>query len=162
VELAPVAALTLLVAVAGPVGIVLGWWLGRRGERERVMREERRNAYVAYVRAAIRFRNASDAERIAIREERWAALAEIVLVAPPDVVRAASLHVASGDRLLEAGLSEQDRQAILIEIWERNKAFTQLARADLQVGEADPFEGMEPVVGEHIVFRPSAGADQDQ
>ena len=34
-EFAPVAFLTLLVAIAGPVGITLGWWLGKRSERER-------------------------------------------------------------------------------------------------------------------------------
>jgi hypothetical protein len=89
-EFAPVAFASLLVAIAGPLGISLGWWLGRRGERERQGREEQKSAYVAFVRAAITFRNATDDERSEIRADRWAALAEIVLVAPPEVVEAAS------------------------------------------------------------------------
>jgi hypothetical protein len=35
VEIGRVALLAVLVAVAGPVGVTLGWWLGRRGQRER-------------------------------------------------------------------------------------------------------------------------------
>lgn len=154
-ELTPVAFTTLLVAIAGPVGITLGWWLGRRGERERTLREERKAAYVAFVHAAIRFRNAADdVVRREIREERWAALAEIVLVAPPAIVEAASYHVATGERLLEPGATQADRIATFRDLWDRNKAFTRLAREDLRVGAADPFEAMEPVVGERIDFRP--------
>jgi hypothetical protein len=155
-ELAPVAILTVLVAVAGPVGIVLGWWLGRRGERERQLRDERKSAYVAFVHAAIRFRNASDQERTQIREERWSALAEIVLVAPPEIVEAAGYHVAAGERLLEPALTSDERTAAFLALWERNRVFTRLARSDLQVGAADPFAGMEPIVGERIDFRPPA------
>ena len=152
VEIAPVAFATLLVAIAGPIGITLGWWLGRRGERERELREERKAAYVQYVHAAIRFRNATDDVRTTIRDERWAAIAEIVLVAPPAVVEAASYHVVAGDRLLEPGLGAEARLAIYREIWERNRAFTRLARADLRVGEVDPFAGMQAIVGERIDF----------
>jgi membrane protein YqaA with SNARE-associated domain len=47
-ELAPVAFLTILVAIAGSVGITLGWWLGKGSERERTAREERKSAYVAF------------------------------------------------------------------------------------------------------------------
>jgi hypothetical protein len=98
-EMAPVALLTLLVAVAGPVGVTLGWWLGRRGERERQGREERKSAYVAFVHAAIRYRQADDdEERRGVRDERWSALAEIVLIAPPPIVRAAAYMVTTGDR----------------------------------------------------------------
>ncbi len=148
---------TLLVAIAGPVGITLGWWLGRRGERERQQREERKSAYVDFVHAAIRYRNATDDERREIREERWAALAEIVLVAPPKVVEAASYQVSTGDHLLEPGLTADDRRAVYLEIWERNRTFTRLARTDLKVGAADPWAGMEPVVGDRIDFvRPSS------
>ena len=94
-EMAPIALLTLLVAIAGPIGVSLGWWLGRRGERERQGREERRSAYVAFVHASIRYRNAdSDEDRRELRDERWAALAEIVLVAPPSVVQAAAIQVS--------------------------------------------------------------------
>ena len=156
-ELMPVAFASVLVAVAGPLGITLGWWLGRRGERERQLREERKAAYVDFVRAAIRFRNAeSDEQRRVIREERWAALAEIVLVAPPPIVEAASYLVAAGERLLEPGLSPDDRIATFQALWERNRTFTRVARTDLRVGAADPFEAMEPVVGERIEFRPRA------
>ena len=156
VELVPVAMASVLVAIAGPLGITLGWWLGRRGERERQQREERKGAYVDFVRASIRFRNATDDERREIREERWAALSEIVLVAPPEVVQAASVHITTGDRLLEPGLSRDDRQAVLLDLWERNRAFTRLARQDLRVGAADPWEDLEPIVGERIAFRPRA------
>jgi hypothetical protein len=156
VELAPLAVVTILVALAGPLGIVLGWWLGRRGERERQQREERKSAYVAFVHALIRYRNANDEERRQIREERWAALAELVIVAPPDIVQAASYQVATGERLLDAALTGDDRQAVYVEMWERNRQFTRLARTDLRVGAADPWAGMAPVVGERIDFRPPA------
>jgi hypothetical protein len=151
-ELVPVAVTSVLVAVAGPLGITLGWWLGRRGERERQQRDERKSAYVDFVHAAIRYRNATDAERHDIHQERWVALAEIVLVAPPGVVRAASYHVTTGDRLLTPDLSAEDRQSILRELWEGNRAFTRLARIDLRVGAADPWDELQPVVGERISF----------
>ena len=157
-EIGPVAFATLLVAIAGPVGITLGWWLGRRGERERQLREERRGAYVAFVHAVIRFRNASDDERRAIREERWQAFAEIVLVAPPAVVEAASAQVAIGERLLDRALVPADRAAVYRDLWERNRTFTRLAREDLGVGAADPFEGVQPVIGERIDFDPQPPA----
>jgi hypothetical protein len=158
VEIAPVAVASVLVALAGPLGITLGWWLGRRGERARQLREERKSAYLAFVRAAIRFRNASDEERPGIREDRWGALAEIVLVAPPPIVEAASYQVAAGERLLRPGLDQGARVAIYRELWDRNRTFTRLARVDLQVGAADPFEGLEPVLGEHIDFSTPVGS----
>ncbi len=152
-EMAPVALLTLLVAIAGPVGVSLGWWLGRRGERERQGREERRSAYVAFVHALIRYRNADgeDARR-AMRDERWAAMAEIVLVAPPPVVQAATIQVSTGDRLLDAALGPEQRLATFQEMWQNNIEFTRLARTDLGIDAADPFEGLSPVVGERITF----------
>src|SRR3954447_26315446 len=156
-EILPVAFASFLVAIAGPLGITLGWWLGRRGERERQLREERKSAYVDFVHAAIRFRNAPDEQRPEIRQERWAALAEIVLVAPPPVVEAASYLVATGERLLEPDLSTDDRAAVYQGMWDRNRAFTRLAREDLRVGAADPFAGMQPVIGDRIDFRPPAG-----
>jgi hypothetical protein len=156
VELAPLAAVTILVALAGPLGIVLGWWLGRRGERERQQRDERKSAYVAFVHALIRYRNASDEERRLIREERWAALSEIVIVAPPEIVQAVSYQVATGDRLLDPALTGDDRHAIYLEMWEQNREFTRLARTDLGVGVADAWEGIAPVVGERVDFRPPA------
>jgi hypothetical protein len=150
---------TLLVAIAGPVaGVTLGWWLGRRTERERQAREERKSAYVAFVHAAIRYRNADDdEERRTLHDERWAALAEIVLVAPPPIVQAAAYMVSTGDRLLNKALEPDERSATFREMWENNVQFTRLARSDLRVGAADPFEGLEPSVGETIVFerRPS-------
>jgi len=102
------------------------------------------SAHVAFVHALIRYRNATDEERRRIREERWAALAEIVLVAPPDVVAAASYQVATGERLLDPGLAPDARQAVCMEMWERNRAFTRLARTDLRVGAADPWEAVAP------------------
>jgi len=155
VEFTPVAFATFVVALAGPLGITLGWWLGRRGERERQLREERKAAYVAFVHAAIRFRNASDEERGAIREERWAALAEIVLVAPPAIVEAASVHVATGERLLNPTITPDDRVATYRLLWERNRSFTRLARTDLRVGAADPFERVRPIHGDRIDFETS-------
>src|SRR4026207_876308 len=120
-ELVPVAFASLLVAIAGPLGISLGWWLGRRGERERKGRGERKSASVAFARAAITFRNATVEVRHEIRGDRSAALAEIVLVAPPDVVEAASYHISTGDRLLEPGLSAEARQAVLVALGQRNR-----------------------------------------
>jgi len=152
VELAPVAIASVLVALAGPLGITLGWWLGRRGERERQQREERRSAYVAFVHAAIRFRNATDEERRRIRDERWEAFAEIVLIAPPEVVAAAAHQVATGERLLSGDLSPDERAATYRAFWERNRAFTRLARTDLRVGAADPFEQLQPILGDRIDF----------
>jgi hypothetical protein len=154
VELAPVAITTLLVALAGPLGITLGWWLGRRGERERLQREERKAAYVAFVHAAIRFRFSTDERRREIRDERWAALSEIVLVAPPSVVEAASYQVSWGERILDPGLTPADRQAVYEGMWERNVAFSRVARTDLRVGDADPWVGLQPVVGEWVDFVP--------
>ena len=152
-EMAPIALLTLLVAIAGPIGVSLGWWLGRRGERERQGREERRSAYVAFVHASIRYRNAdSDEDRRELRDERWAALAEIVLVAPPSVVQAAAIQVSSGDRLLDRTLEPEQRLTTFKEMWENNVLFTRLARTDLRVDEVDPFEGVQPVIGERITF----------
>ena len=157
-EFLPVALTTVLVAVAGPLGITLGWWLGRRGERERQQREERKSAYVDFVHASIRYRNAKDEERPDLRLERWAALAEIVLVAPPAIVQAASYQVTTGDRLLRPDLSADDRHEVFVDMWERNRTFTRLARTDLGVGAADPWEGIEPIVGESLDFRPPANA----
>jgi hypothetical protein len=152
VELTPVALTTVLVALAGPLGITLGWWLGRRGERERVQREERKAAYVAFAHAAIRFRFCTDDQRREIRDERWGALAELVLVAPPAVVEAASHQISWGERLLDPNLTAADRQSVFEGMWQRNLAFTRAARTDLGVEHADPWEGLEPVIGERIVF----------
>ena len=143
--------IALLAAIAGPTGVSLGWWLGRRGERERQGREERKSAYVAFVRASIRFRNAADDERREIQGERWAALAEVVLVAPPSVVQAAAYMVSTGDRLL-AEPSDDQRLATLRQMWENNIQFTRLARTDLGVGAANPFEGMATGVDERVRF----------
>jgi hypothetical protein len=158
VELTPVAFASVLVALAGPLGVTLGWWLGRRGERERQQREERRSAYVAFVHAAIRFRNATDEQRREIREERWAALAEIVLVAPPRVVEAASYQVSTGERLLAPALHPEERRNVYLAMWERNGTFTRLARTDLGLASADPFAAMRPVVDERVDFEPRVDA----
>lgn len=159
-EMAPVALLTIMVAIAGPVGVTLGWWLGRRGERERQGREERKAAYVAFVHAAIRYRNAGDDdERRSLRDERWSALAEIVLVAPPAVVQSAAYHVSIGDRLLRATPGSDERLATFRDLWDNNVRFTRLARTDLGVGAADPFDGLRPMVGETIAFEQPTTAE---
>jgi hypothetical protein len=157
-ELAPVAIITVLVAVAGPVGVTLGWWLGRRGERERQAREERKSAYVAFVHAAIRYRNAADDDaRQGLRDERWSALAEIIIVAPPAVVQAAAYMVSTGERLLTGSLTHEQRLTVFQEMWDNNLRFTRLARTDLGLDAADPFEGVMPAVDDVVTFeRPTA------
>jgi hypothetical protein len=155
----PALLIALLAAVAGPIGVSLGWWLGRRGERERQGREERKSAYAAFLGAAIRYRFAdSDDERRAIRDERWAGLSEVILVAPPQVVQRAAYWVSTGDRLLDPGLTPEQRRATFDELWANNVAFTRLARADLGVEAANPFEGFQPRVTEDVTFGPPASA----
>ncbi len=163
VELTPVAFTTILVAIAGPVGISLGWWLGKRSEHERMAREERKSAYVAFVSAAILYRNADDAERQRRRNERWEAFAVLPLVAPPDVVRSAAYLVSAGDKLLDPDIDADGRRAIYAEIWEHINQFTQLARTDLRVSEKDGFADLTPVKGDRITFeRPVTKATPSQ
>jgi hypothetical protein len=152
VELTPVAFTTILVAIAGPVGITLGWWLGKRSEHERMAREERKSAYVAFVTAAMLFRNSDEAERRRRRNERWEALSVLLLVAPPAVVRSAAYLVAAGDRLLEPDIDADERRAVYADAWELIHRFMQLARTDLRVGETDAFADLTPVIGERITF----------
>jgi hypothetical protein len=157
VEISPVAFTTILVAIAGPVGITLGWWLGKRSERERVAREERKSAYVAFVTAAILYRNADDAERVTRRNDRWEAFAVLTLVAPPAVVQSAAYVVSAGDQLLDPDLVDERRRAIYLEIWEHIRGFMQLARTDLRIDETDAYAALTPVTGERITFeRPVA------
>jgi hypothetical protein len=152
-DISPVAFSAILVAIAGPVGITLGWWLGRRSEHERVAREERKSAYVAFVTAAILYRNADDAERRRRRNERWEAFAVLTLVAPPALVQSAAHLVAAGDRLLEPENDDGDgRRAIYGDIWEHISGFMRLARTDLRVGEIDAYAALTPVKGERITF----------
>jgi len=149
----PALLIALLAAIAGPLGVSLGWWLGRRGERERLGRDERKSAYVAFVRASIRYRQARDGEeRRTIRDERWTALAEVVLVAPPSVVQAAAYMVSTGERLLDGDLGPDQRLAVHREMWANNVQFTRLARTDLGVAAADPFGGFQPDVGQELTF----------
>ena len=151
-ELTPVAFTTILVAIAGPVGITLGWWLGKRSERERAAREERKNAYVAFTTAAIQYRNSDDDERRRRRNERWEAFAVLTLVAPPELVQRAAHLVAAGDRLLEPDIDEAERRAIYAEVWDHIGRFTRLARADLRIDEADAFADLSPVIGDRLTF----------
>jgi hypothetical protein len=152
VELTPVAFTTILVAIAGPVGITLGWWLGKRSERERTAREERKSAYVAFTTVAIQYRNSDDEERRARRNERWAAFAELTLVAPPALVQSAAYLVAAGDRLLDPDVDADTRRAIYAEVWQHIDRFTRLARTDLRVGEINAFAALTPVTGDRITF----------
>jgi hypothetical protein len=159
----PVEFTTILVAIAGPVGITLGWWLGKRSEHERMAREERKSAYVAFTSAAIQYRNSDDAERRRRRNERWEALSVLTLVAPPAVVQSAAYLVAAGDKLLDPDIGRDERRSIYAEVWEHINRFTQLARTDLRVGENDAFAALTPVTGERISFeRPAANPTASQ
>ena len=152
VEFAPVAFLTILVAIAGPVGITLGWWLGKRSERERTAREERKSAYVAFTTAAIQFRNSNDEVRRQRRNERWEAFAVLTLVGPPTMVEIAAHMVAAGDRLLDPDVDDTQRRAIYTDLWQHIDRFTQLARNDLRIDDNDAFAALEPVIGDRLSF----------
>ncbi len=151
-EFAPVAFLTILVAIAGPIGITLGWWLGKRSERERTAREERKSAYLAFTTAAIQFRNSDDEERRQRRNERWEAFSVLTLVAPPGLVQIAARMVAEGDRLLDPGIDDAGRRAIYSDLWQDIARFTQLARSDLRIEENDAFGALAPVIGDRLSF----------
>lgn len=161
-ELTPVAFTTILVAIAGPVGITLGWWLGKRSERERAAREERKSAYVAFTTAAIQYRNSNDDERRARRNERWAAFAELTLVAPPAVIQSAGHVVAAGDRLLDPDVDADTRRAIYAEVWGHINRFTELARTDLRIGEVNAFAALTPVTGDRLTFERPASPTTSQ
>jgi hypothetical protein len=150
-DLTPLAT-TILLVIAGPVGITLGWWLGKRSEHERMAREERKSAYVAFTSAAIQYRNADDDERRTRRNERWAALSVLTLVAPAAVLRNAAYLVATGDKLLEGDLDGDGRRAIYAEMWEYIDRFTQLARTDLGIAENDAFTTLKPVIRDRLTF----------
>jgi len=159
VELAPVAFLTILVAIAGPVGITLGWWLGKRSEREQTAREERKSAYVAFTTTAIQYRNSNDEERRQRRNERWEAFAVLTLVAPPALIEIAAHMVAAGDRLLDPDLDGAERRAIYTDLWQHIDRFTQLARNDLRIDDNDAFAALEPVIGDRLSFEHSPVPD---
>src|SRR4051794_34777214 len=99
-ELGGVPLTTVLVAIAGPLGIALGWWLAQRAERERRAREERKSAYIAFIKAAATYRNADGPDRRRIATERWGSVAELILVAPAAVFREALSLSEIGDELL--------------------------------------------------------------
>ncbi len=151
-EFAPVAFLTILVAIAGPVGITLGWWLGKRSERERTAREERKSAYAAFTTTAIKYRNSNDEERRQRRNERWQAFAVLTLVAPPALVEIAAHMVAAGDRLLDPDIDDAERRAIYADLWQHIDRFTQLARNDLRIDDIDAFAALNPVIGDRLSF----------
>ena len=151
-EFEPVAFLTILVAIAGPVGITLGWWLGKRSERERTAREERKSAYVAFTTAAIHFRNSNDDERRQRRNERWEAFAVLTLVAPPALVEIAAHMAAAGDKLLDPDIDATGRRTIYADLWQQIDRFTQLARRDLRIEETDAFAALTPVLGDRLTF----------
>ena len=151
-EFAPVAFLTILVAIAGPVGITLGWWLGKRSERERTAREERKAAYVAFTTAGIHFRNSDDDERRERRNERWEAFAVLTLVAPPALVEIAAHMVATGDKLLDPSIDASARRAIYADLWHYIDRFTLLARSDLRIDDNDVFATLTPVIGDRLTF----------
>ena len=156
-EITPVAFATVVVAIAGPVGITLGWWLGKRAERERTAREERKSAYVAFTTAAIQYRNSDDDERRRRRNERWEAFAVLTLVAPPAMVQSAAHLVAGGDKLLDPDLDADGRQAIYAEMWEHITRFTRHAREDQRVGDADAFASLTGLTGDRLTFeRPTS------
>ena len=137
---------TIVVAIAGPLGVTMGWWLGRRSQRERESRDERKSAYTEFIRAVVAFRSADQSLRREIRGDRWSAISVLILVAPRDVYVAAWAVLSVQERLLEeldgAGLAEvQD------EIWRRFSRFANLARADLGVS-GNPFGEYRPTVSQ--------------
>jgi hypothetical protein len=159
VEFAPVAFLTILVAIAGPVGITLGWWLGKRSERERTAREERKSAYVAFTTAAIQYRNSNEEERRQRRNERWEAFAVLTLVAPPALVEIAAQMVAAGDKLLDPDIDAAGHRAIYADLWQQIDRFTRLARSDLRIEENDAFGALTPVIGDRLTFEHHPATD---
>lgn len=134
--------LTILVAIAGPLGVTLGWWLGRRSERERALREERKLAYAEFVRAIFDFRSADAEKRREIRNDRWVAFATLVLVAPPAVFQASWRLLSVQERLLE-DVDGDVLKSIQDEIWTRFTEYASLARADLGVRH-NPFGQLRP------------------
>lgn len=143
-ELTAVPLTTLLVAIAGPVGVTLGWWLARRSEHQREAREERKSAYVEFIKAAVVYRNADAKDRPALRNDRWAALATLILVAPPKVFEEAWQLVGLGEKLLDHAEDDPELLPVYREMWERFSTFSRLARSDLGI-KADPFSGRTPV-----------------
>jgi hypothetical protein len=154
---------TIVLALAGPVGIGLGWWLGRRAERDRTGREERKAAYVRFTTSSMKFRNSSYEDRLRIRDQRWEALAVLTMVAPPSAVRVAANMAAGGERLLDPDLSQDERNAIYQRLWQGINEFTQMARADLHVGDTDAFAGLKWVSGDRLTFehQPAVPRDED-
>jgi hypothetical protein len=133
---------TVLVAIAGPLGVTLGWWLARRSETERALREERRLAYTEFIRAILEFRSAAPEKRREIRNDRWAALAALVLLAPPSVFQASWRLLSAQEGLLD-DLDEDALKSVQDEVWAGFSQFASLARADL--GALDnPFGQLRP------------------
>jgi hypothetical protein len=133
---------TILVALAGPLGVTLGWWLARRSETERALREEKRLAYTEFIRAIMEFRSAAPEERQKIRNDRWAALAALVLLAPPTVFQASWRLLSAQEGLLD-DLDQDALKSVQDEIWAAFSKFASLARADL--GALDnPFGELRP------------------
>lgn len=131
------------MAIAGPTGITLGWWLGRRSEREKALREERRNAYSEFIRTILAFRSADPVKRREIRGERWAAFAVLVIVAPAPVVQAAWALVSVQERLLDDETDAEALKSAQDSVWKWASRFVQLARADLGVA-GGPFGKLRP------------------
>jgi hypothetical protein len=128
--------LAIFVAVAGPLGITLGWWLARRSERERASREERRNAYSEFLRTILAFRSANPDRRREIRGDRWAALAVLMLVAPPPVVQSGWALISVQEHLLDE-TDQAVTKSIQDGVWKWASRYVHMARADLGVrGEA--------------------------
>jgi hypothetical protein len=141
-NIAEVPLLTILVAVTGPLGITLGWWLGRRSERERASREERKTAYGEFIRAIVDFRSTEPDKRPEIRDDRYASMTALILIAPPAVFQAAWALVTVQDRLLDDPRDDQ-LQRVQDEIWARFSRFASMARTDLGVRE-NPFGTLRP------------------
>jgi hypothetical protein len=57
---------TVVVALAGPVGVTLGWWLGRSSQRQKEARDERKAAYSNFIRAVLLYRAADTDTRRSI------------------------------------------------------------------------------------------------
>ncbi|MDQ2965536.1 MAG: hypothetical protein M3R57_06785 [Chloroflexota bacterium] len=147
---------TLVVAIAGPLGIALGWWLAHRSERERLAREERRSAYASFIRAAALYRNSPvrKAEDVAAL---YGNLAELILVAPTAVFAEAWALVQTGADLVDLG-DEVNREPTYDTMYRHFVAFSDRARADLSIpGSAfGSVSGLELTLG-----RPADNAPGD-
>ena len=122
---------TIVVGLAGPLGVALGWWLAHRSEDRRLARGERRSAYLAFIKAAATYRNSS-VQRQDDVAVLYGHLAELILVAPSALFDDAFSLVSEGSKLVDTR-DDATRDRIYESMWRHFKAFSDGARADLGV-----------------------------